>query len=65
VHDADDPRHLRSVRTRGVGFEDGNADSTIERGGGVLRQAPGANVINDASCTWARSTSLRARSSSS
>lgn len=37
----------------GVGFQDGNGDSTIERGGGVLRQAPGAGVINDASCTWA------------
>jgi hypothetical protein len=36
----------------GVGFEDGNGDSTITRGGGVLRESPAANVVNDASCSW-------------
>ena len=37
----------------GFGFEDTDVASTIERSGGVLHQRPGANVINDASCTWA------------
>ena len=37
----------------GVGFEDTDVNSITERSGGVLHQRPGANVINDASCTWA------------